>query len=310
MSSPDRQDLLRNAIAFLQDPKTQASPLTQRIQFLEAKGLTPAEIDQVVRQVSASAPPQGYQQNYISNYTHGPYPLTPRAQGWDWRDYFVIAVISGAVTYGAVSLFKKYLLPHLQPPTSSAYEEDRDALSAQFDAAESLLKEIQSETAAVRAAVEEQKTKIDRTTEDVEAVVSEMRQGESRTRDEMREIREEVNNVREMLPKMIERNKEHHAQSLSELQQEVKSLKALLLNRPTGISSPSPLPPMTRPSIPAWQLGGSAATRTSPPITGSVVEPSAASISPPTYTAIPSVSVSASSSKGKEAEADTGASSS
>jgi len=85
---------------------------------------------------------------------------------------------------------------------ASAYEEDKDALNAQFDAAEALLKEIQDETAAVRVAVEEQKTKIDQTTQDVEALVNEMRQAESRTQDEIREIREEVNNVREMLPKV------------------------------------------------------------------------------------------------------------
>lgn len=55
---------------------------------------------------------------------------------------------------------------------------------------------------AVRAAVEEQKSKIDKTTQDVEAIVDEMRIGETQTRDEIREIREEVNNIREMLPKV------------------------------------------------------------------------------------------------------------
>jgi peroxin-14 len=99
-------------------------------------------------------------------------------------------------------LSQKYLLPNLRPPAASAYEEDRDALTAQFDSAEALLKEIQTETAAVRSAVEAQKEKVEKTTEDVEAAVKEMRDGESKTRDEMREIREEVNNVREMLPKV------------------------------------------------------------------------------------------------------------
>jgi len=75
-------------------------------------------------------------------------------------------------------------------------------LTAQFDAAEALLKEIQAETTAVRTAVEEQKERIDQTTADVKAVVTEMREGEVKTRDEMREIREEINNIREMLPKV------------------------------------------------------------------------------------------------------------
>ena len=43
---------------------------------------------------------------------------------------------------------------------------------------------------------------MNKVTKDVEAVVVEMKGGESKTRDEMREIREEVENIREMLPKV------------------------------------------------------------------------------------------------------------
>lgn len=74
-------------------------------------------------------------------------------------------------------------------------------MAAQFDAAEALLKEIQAETAAVRVAVEEQNEKVTKVTEEVANVVKDMREGEAHTRNEMREIREEVNTVREMLPK-------------------------------------------------------------------------------------------------------------
>ncbi|KAJ7181737.1 hypothetical protein C8R43DRAFT_1055509 [Mycena crocata] len=268
----DRNDLVRNAVAFLNDPtarissplqtrvltnpQSHSSPLAQRIQFLEAKGLTPAEIDQAVRQAA-----QGSSPSYPSGYAQNQYTLMPPPPyRWDWRDYFITAVVSGTVTYGAVALFKKYLLPHLQPPTSTAYEEDRDALTAQFDAAEALLKEIQAESAAVRAAVEAQKEQIDQTTKHVDAMVQEVHDGEAKTRDEMREIREEVNSIREMLPKMIERNKESQTQSLAELQHELKSLKALLLSRgptiPSSSLPSSPLPLPGRPSIPAWQLAG------------------------------------------------------
>ncbi|KAK0208284.1 peroxisomal membrane anchor protein conserved region-domain-containing protein [Desarmillaria ectypa] len=251
MSTPDRQELLRNAVAFLSDPKSQASPLAQRIQFLESKGLNSQEIDIALRQSSNTSAPV----SYPAPYPVSPFPTVPSTQ-WDWRDYFITAVVSGTITYGAVTLFKKYLLPHLQPPSTTAYEQDRDALNAQFDAAEALLKEIQAETALVRAAVEEQKEKVDKTTKDIELVVTEMRGSELKTRDEMREIRDEVNTIREMIPKMIDRNKESQAQSLAELQQELKSLKALLLSRGPGISSSqsSPLPAPGRPTIPAWQL--------------------------------------------------------
>ena len=84
----------------------------------------------------------------------------------------------------------------------TAYEADKDALTAQFDAAEALLKEIQAETTAVKVAVEEQRSHVERVTEDVEAAVKEMRESEVKTRDEMREIRSEVTNIHEMLPKV------------------------------------------------------------------------------------------------------------
>jgi peroxin-14 len=62
---------------------------------------------------------------------------------------------------------------------------------------------------------------------------------------------------------MIDKNKDSQSQSLAELQLELKSLKALLLNRgpsiPSGASTP--LPAFSgRPSIPAWQLAGAGAT--------------------------------------------------
>lgn len=65
-----------------------------------------------------------------------------------------------------------------------------------------MLREIQADTVAVKAAVVEQKERVDKVTSDVETAVKEMREGEVKTRDEMREVREEVNNIREMLPKV------------------------------------------------------------------------------------------------------------
>lgn len=92
---------------------------------------------------------------------------------------------------------------------------------------------------------------------------------------------------------MVDRNKEHHTQSLNELQQEVKSLKTLLLNRPAGMSSsPNPVAPIARPSIPAWQLGGSSTTANSPGVLDL----------PATGTSLP---ISESNGKGKEADTNT-----
>jgi len=263
----DRQELIRNAVSFLTDPKTQASPLAQRIQFLEAKGLTGPEIDEAMRLANSYGPRPSHIQQSPFSPVYGPLPYVPQPNpAWDWRDYFITTVVSGSLAYGAIALARKYLFPHLQPPSSTAYEEDRDALTAQFDAAEALLKEIRAEASTVKVAVENQKEKVDKVTADVEVAVQQMREGESRARDEMREIREEVNNIREMIPKMIEKNKEAQTQSLGELQQDLKSLKTLLLSRtPSTSTSAPPLPGFPpRPSIPSWQLSGSSASPAGP----------------------------------------------
>jgi len=273
----DRQELIRNAVSFLTDPKTQVSPLAQRIQFLEAKGLTGPEIEEAMRQANSYGPHPSHIQQSPFSPVYGPLPYMHQLNPpWDWRDYFITAVVSGTMAYGAIALARKYLFPHLQPPSSTAYEEDRDALTAQFDAAEALLKEIRAETSAVKVAVENQKEKVDKVTADVEVAVQQMREGESKARDEMREIREEVNNIREMIPKMIEKNKEAQTQSIGELQQDLKSLKTLLLSRtPSMSASAPPLPTFPpRPSIPSWQLSGSSASPTGPSLdTSTAISP-------------------------------------
>lgn len=106
------------------------------------------------------------------------------------------------VSHVFTPLPQKYLQPHLQPPTTTIYEDDRDALTAQFDAAEERLKEIQAETEAIRASVDAQHEKIEQTTSQVQSVVQDMKEGEQKTRNELREIREEIDTVREMLPKV------------------------------------------------------------------------------------------------------------
>ncbi|SRR5258708_36704023 len=133
----------------------------------------------------------------------------------------IMAVVSGGVMYGVMALarvtvasricntlnvflmghLQKYLFPHLKPPSSSAYEADRDALTAQFDAAASMIKDIQSESAAARTIVDEECQKVDAALEKLQIALDETKEVENKTKAELREIRDEVNNVRDMLPK-------------------------------------------------------------------------------------------------------------
>jgi peroxin-14 len=80
---------------------------------------------------------------------------------------------------------------------------------------------------------------------------------------------------------MMEKGKETEKQTLAELQQELRSLKALLLSRsgPSAPASPAPTLPfgIGRPSIPSWQLTGlPTASENSTP--GAVASPPPASV--------------------------------
>ena len=102
-SSSKRQDLLQNAILFLNDPKVQSSSLTSRITFLESKGLAELEIQEALRQAATSSnssygasappPPPG-----VPSYGEGGYGggngysqgiIAPELPRRDWRDLFV-----------------------------------------------------------------------------------------------------------------------------------------------------------------------------------------------------------------------------
>ena len=72
---------------------------------------------------------------------------------------------------------------------------------------------------------------------------------------------------------MIEKNKDAQTQSLGELQQDLKSLKTLLLSRTPSTSGSGSAPPLPtfppRPSIPSWQLSEPPTSPAAPILDGS-----------------------------------------
>lgn len=133
-----------------------------------------------------------------------------------------------------------------------------------------------------------------------------MRDAEARWRDDMREVRGEVESVRELVPRMIEKHAAAQSTALTELQNELRSLKTLLVARqgaPTsapettsGAPSPAPTPtqnaanallaPRGKASIPAWQLaapnGSSASVASTTPSSSAAPSASASGASSPT----------------------------
>lgn len=305
-----RPDMVSSAVSFLKDAKVQQSTVSQRVSFLESKGLSPDEIDEALRQTGASGAitagqaaqagpshsvyPQQQQQYgapamYYQN-GYGQAQMPPQSRDRDWRDWFIMAVVSGTVGYGVIALARKYLFPHLQPPNQHILEEDRDALTAKYDEVAAQLAALDAETKAVKAGVEEQKEAIEKSIQEVEDTVKSLREADKRRADDMDTVKSEVDAMKDSLARMFEKTKEAQTASLSELQNELKSLKSLLVSRNsaapqagltssvsagglagrpyspfgapvtanTGDSSPAFTNTSSpRPSIPAWQLADS-----------------------------------------------------
>ncbi|WFD18204.1 peroxisomal membrane protein pex14 [Malassezia caprae] len=254
-ASGPRADMVQSAIQFLEDPKVQSSPVSQRISFLESKGLTPQEIDvalgQVGRPGAAPAP-------------RAPYPMMPayppaRTQR-DWRDWFIMAVVAGTVGYGIAALARRYLYPHLQPPNQTALEEERDALAAKYDEVALHLEELDQTTEAMSQGLAAQQAAIAESVQGVNDMVADARTREEQRDKDMEKMRDDVEELRTDVQGMFDRAREAQVSALSELQSELKSLRSLLVSR-GGLSAGSTEPaaddaPPARaaPTIPAWQL--------------------------------------------------------
>ena len=97
----NRQDLIQNAILFLNDPKVQTSTFASKIQFLESKGLNESEIQESLSRAASSSnanaeasgsrnysieAARSRSNPYEYGYQYGVVPEPPRR---DWRDIFV-----------------------------------------------------------------------------------------------------------------------------------------------------------------------------------------------------------------------------
>jgi peroxin-14 len=145
-----------------------------------------------------------------------------------------MAVVSGGVVYGLTALARvsdhrcldgtiltkqKYLVPHLQPPSTTAFQSTSAEITAQYDEAAKLLSELQEQTGRLQTTLDEDRyvnleesdqsrlelihrVRVNKVVSEVEEAVISVREAEESWRGEMREIRGEVESVRELVPRV------------------------------------------------------------------------------------------------------------
>ncbi|KAJ8660572.1 hypothetical protein O0I10_003619 [Lichtheimia ornata] len=288
-----REDLIQSAVSFLTDPKVQSAALTKKVSFLESKGMTSEEIEEAMSRANGKAPaatttataaapvatqqPGGAVVPYNTAVATQPPPV-PARPSYDWRDVFIAAVLAGGATYGLWTLAKRFFGPWFKVPQKEELEKEKAALDSQFEAVEASLKEIKDQTEEALTAVSTQSDRVNTSITSLEAALKDLKEGDEARQKQFGEVKDEVDALKELVPKMMDRNKQQQGDVLEELQNELKSLKSLLLSRrPTTPSSPVPEPTTssntvasaTKPvengngngsSIPAWQMAAAASS--------------------------------------------------
>ncbi|KAF7721523.1 peroxisomal membrane protein pex14 [Apophysomyces ossiformis] len=308
-----REDLIKSAVSFLSDPKVQSAPLAKKVSFLESKGMTSEEIEEAMARSNGKSTVTGSPAGTTAAVTPPlpsggavvSAPHVPPRPSYDWRDIFIAAVLAGGVSYGVWTLAKRLFGPWFQVPTQKELEEDKEKLDAQFQAVEDALKEIKDQTTDALATVTEQSQKVDESLNSLEAVLKDLKEGDAVRDEEFKNVKGDIESLKEYVPKMLDRNRDAQAAILNDLQNEIKSLKSLMFSRRPGnpgsslldqgvnattpstsnSETPAGLSPRlsaafntnARPGIPAWQIAAKSTTNDKAPETSQ--ENSAASSS-------------------------------
>jgi peroxin-14 len=253
-----RADLVQNAVKFLSDPKVQEAPLAKRISFLESKGMTAEEIEAALDQVKGP-------NNVVS-----PPPLPPKAfqpQGMSWKDTALGLVGVAGASYGLFYLAQRFLSPYLDFPTAIKVEEDTKSIESQLSNSSKTLTQVTAQTKEIIQGMEAHAKEVTESLQEMNSLLEVLKANDASRKEDIQLIKKEVDELKRTFPKLIEKSKENQQQIIQEVQNELKSLKNLIMNRrlpsTNGEESSDPKIPTTekfagikigKPSIPAWQL--------------------------------------------------------
>ena len=151
---------------------------------------------------------------------------------------------------GPLTRVQRYVVPLISPPTPPQLEADKAAIDASFNRAFALIDQLITDTAALKASETERTEKLDSTLKDVDSVIEDLKAANSRREAESRIIADQVQGLKELVPKALEGWKASEDKKLEDLSFEVQSLKKLLENKvgrsggastPTGRGYPPPM---------------------------------------------------------------------
>ena len=145
-----------------------------------------------------------------------------------------MATVVGGIGYGAYVVAKRYIYPVIAPPTPPQLEQDKASVDASFEKAFALLDQLAKDTEELKESETKRTERLDEAMSLVESVIGEVKDGLKQRESDSRRTRDEVQSLRDLIPKAIKSHEESTDLRLKELGVELQSLKTLLSNRVGG----------------------------------------------------------------------------
>lgn len=128
----------------------------------------------------------------------------------------------------------------MAPPTPEKLEQDKKSIEDQFDKAFSLVEQLSKDTETLKEAEKQRTERLDATLSELETVMADLKSANRRREDDAQRIRDEVQALKDAIPKAMNNQKDLTDTRLSEINTELTSLKTLVSQRMTS-STPTPV---------------------------------------------------------------------
>ena len=139
-------------------------------------------------------------------------------------------------------LVQRYVMPLISPPTPPQLEADKASIDASFNRAFALIEQLTADTTKLQVSETERTEKLDSSFEGIDSIVEDLKTANMRREAESKVIADQVQGLKELVPKALQGWKASGDAKMEELNLEVQSLKRLLENkvgRSGGSSGPT-----------------------------------------------------------------------
>lgn len=157
--------------------------------------------------------------------------MAPQPPERTWKDYFIMATATAGVTYGLYQVVSRYLIPSIIPPLQSRVDADKEAIDEEFIKIDKVLEQMGAEQKEIKDANEKKLDEIDVVIDNINDFLSKYNKDKLKFDDDLRLMKLEVDNLQNSVEKNMKLTKDNIQDELSEITEELGSLKNLIKAR-------------------------------------------------------------------------------